>query len=454
MKTQIKGSILAAALLAVIGCGGGGAGGGAGVPAGNKVGFFVTSTSGPYSHVWVSVKQVSLVGPAGTVSLVKSTAGKSLDLSSLNTSGKKLFAALGAGSVPSGNYSQIQISLANSVTTIPQGATQGTTGTFSGASGSTKTITFATSANGTRPIVANFDLSKWSVSGTQVSASASEDSGSDVGSGTQEPQDFEGTVGNLAGTPPTLTFDIANDGTTTHVATDANTVISNSDGSPNPVLSNASKVDVVGTLDPTTLILAATNIKIRVGNSQQPNRVTGIVSTNSANTLVLTVHECEGLLPNSSTVNVAVTSATTYLDGHGITLTVDQFFAAAVAGTKVEASGTYDQPSNTLTATALTIRLDGQDGGGGGGGGGNSQETQVQGPAVSVDVANNAFTMTINEYEGALLTKGTTLNVVTTGTTQFNGITLATLTAGTKLEVKGSYSGTTLTATEVNATGG
>jgi len=438
---------LAAAAAVAAGCGGGGSAGGTAAPATKRVGFFVSSTAGTFSHVWVNIKQAALIGPTAKATLFTSAAGKTIDLASLNQSGTKLFAALGVGSVPQANFSTVQITVDNSVTVIPQGATQGTKNTFAGATGSTKTISFSANSAGTTPIVANFDLSKWSASAGQVSASCGSGDGSQVGSNSETAQDFDGAVGNLAGTAPSLTFDLTGDGMTTHVITDANTVIANSDGSPNPVLANNSRVDVIGTVDPATLALLATTVTIRVGNTVQPNRVSGTIASTGTGTFILNIDDCHGMLPNATTVNVATTATTTFQDGNGITVTAAQFFTAAVVGTRVSAQGTFDQASNTFTATSLSIRQD--DHGGGGGGHGN-RGLEVDGPVVTVDAANNAFTMTIQHFEGALLTQGSTLTVVTTASTQLSGVTLATLQAGTVLEVKGAISGTTLTATEIS----
>ncbi len=454
MNTTIKASLLVAALAIAVGCGGGGASGGAGTPAGQHVGFFVTSNAGPFAHVWVNVKQVSLTSASGNVTLLKSSAGKPVDLSSLNKAGKQLFAALGVGNIPQRSYSQVQVTVDNNVSVFPTGATHGTAGSFVGATGALKTITFPTNSTGTQPIIAKFDLSKWSMAGSQVTASAQDDSGSQVDSTSQEPEDFEGSVSNLSGTAPTLAFDISGDGNTTHVTTDATTTIANSDGSPNPVLTNNSRVDIVGTLDSTTLILAASSIRIHVGNSHQPNRLVGTVASATSDALVINISGCEGILPSNSTANIATTSTTTYLDGHGLSLTQAQFFTAAAVGTRIDAQGTYDQSSNTLTATTLSIRKEGEGGdGGSGGGGGNDQEAQVQGGVASVDVANSAIVMTISEYEGVLLSKGASLNIATTSSTVFNGVTLATITSGMNLEVRGTYANNVLTATEVKLNG-
>ena len=439
------------ALLVAVGCGGGGAGGTGTSVAGPKVGLFVTASSGPYSHVWVNVKQVNLVGASGTVNVFKSAAGKSIDLASLNQGGKKLFAALGTGTVPSASFSKVQVVTSSSLTVIPTGASNGSQVTFAGAVGGTKTLTFAKTTMASQPIVANFDLSKWSVSGSEVSGSAQEDNGSDVGSGTQEPEDFGGSVSNIGGTAPDMTFDISEDGSTIHVATDATTVIANSDGSANPVLTNGEKVEIVGTVDPTSLILAATSIKIHVGNSEHANRARGTIASLGTDSFVLNVTGCEGMLPSSTTVNVSTTATTTYVDANGISITSAQFFATAAVGSGAEARGTFDQPSNTLTATTVSLRKS-EDGGGSGGNGGN-HEVQVKGPVASVDVANNLFTVTVGEYEGALLTKGSTITVSLSGSTHLNGLTLATLQTGTNVEAQGTLSGTTLTATEVNAGG-
>ena len=450
MNTKIKGCLLAVATAMVVGCGGGGAGGGASTPAGPKVGLYVTSSGGNYSHVWVSIKQVNVIGSGGTLAVFKNSTGKSIDLASLNQSGSKLFAALGVTSVPASSYSKVQVVLNNSVTVIPNGASQGTQGTFAGATGGSKTITFPTTFNGMRNLVANFNLANWSVSGTQVAATAQDDDGSQVSGGTQEPQDFQGPVANLSGTPPTLVFDISNDGTTTHVVTSATTVIANSDGSANPVLANNSVVDVIGTIDTTTNDLDATSIKIHVGSTHIGNDARGTVTTTSAstNSFVISVNGCDGILPNSSTVTVDVTSTTNFLDGSGLSITAAQFFTAAVAGTRIDAQGTYDSTSSTLTAMTVSINQDQ---------GSHTQETQVVGPVVAIDTTNNDFTMTVQKYEGSLLTQGSTITVALTSTTNLNGLTLAGLTAGTSLEVQGTYIGTTLTAKEINtasSTGG
>ena len=448
MNTFTKTSILAIALVAAIGCGGGGAGGSAVTPAAPKVGFYVTSAQGPYSHVWVNVKQANLVGPAGSIPLFKSSTGKAIDLASLSAGGQKLFAPLGVASVPSSKYNKVQIVVDSTATVINQGASQGSQASFTGSTGTTKTISFPSTFTGAGNLVAKFDLSKWTLAAGQVTATAQEDDGSQVGSTTQEPQDFGGSVANLSGTPPTLAFDITSDGTTIHVVTSASTVIANSDGTANPVLANNSRIHVVGTIDTTTNALDATSIKIEIGNTQSSNDVRGTVaSTNSAgNSLVLTVTNCDGALPTSTTLNVNLTTTTTYLDGNGLSVTEAQFFTAAATGTRIDAQGTYDQPSNTITATTVSIHQDGQ--------GDGQQRVQLQGPVASVDVANSAFTITASEFENVLLTKGSTVNVVTNSSTTFNGVTMATLATGATVDVRGTYSGTTLTATEVSASGG
>jgi hypothetical protein len=79
---------------------------------------------------------------------------------------------------------------------------------------------------------------------------------------------------------------------------------------------------------------------------------------------------------------------------------------------------------------------------------------QVQGPVATVDTVNGTFTLTVKEFEDVLLTQGSAVNVVTNSTTVFNGVTMATLAAGTAVDVRGTYSGTTLTATEVSASDG
>lgn len=450
MNIRVKGSLLAIAIAVAMGCGGGGGGTSGSVVAGPRVGFFVTSSStGAFSHVWVNVKQVNLVGPSGKVSLFQSTTGKPVDLASLNQAGQKVFAVLGVNPVPISTYSSVEVTVDKSVTVVPTGSATGSQDDLAGSTGTTKTISFSTTATGSKDVVANFDLSKWTVSGSQITGSAQDDNGSEVSGGTQEPQEFQGAVSNLSGASPTLAFDITEESATTHVVTDSTTVIANSDGSANPVIANGSVVDIHGTLDTTTKALKAATIMVMVGNHVSPNHADGTIASTGANSFVLNVNHCEGQIPSSATMNVTVTATTAFLDANGITITSAQFFTAAVAGTRVEAAGTYDLPSNTLAATSVSIHQDHQNGGGGGGGNNSDHEVQIKGPVTVVNAANGTLTMTVQEFEGAQLTQGSALNVVTTATTTFNGVTLATLATGTAIEVHGTYSGTTLTAVSV-----
>ncbi len=452
--------LLIAAALVAVGCGGGGGASSASA----HVRVFVTDNLGNYDHVWVSVKEVDLVGPAGTQVLFTDTAGKNLDLASLSAAGLAQFNFLGLKSVPPGSYTSIKFVLDQNLVLFPQGATTGLNRVFAGSDvNGTKSLSLNLEPGeqiiGDDNLVVDFDLSQWTDNGTQVTAVVSRYTGSGLEDGTRhDSDDYHGTISNLAGTSPDLTFDLSQgNGTPIHVAANSSTSIFNNDGVANPALANGQKVSVRGTFDVTAGSLLATSIKIKHSNEDSnDSEVHGSVVSVNGNSFVLSTHECDGFLPGSSTVTVTVDANTTFTSDGGVTMTQVDFLAALTVGTKVEAKGIYDSGSNTLAATRAKLEH-GEGGGGGGGGDGHGHEAQIKGTTSNPNSVAGTFDVTITSWEGASLTMGQVINVTTNGSTMFKGTGGTTLTSvqfyaalatSAHVEVEGSLNGSALTATK------
>jgi hypothetical protein len=451
--------LLIAAALVAVGCGGGGGASAASA----HVRVFVTDNLGNYDHVWVSVKEVDLVGPAGTQVLFTDTAGKSLDLASLSAAGLAQFNFLGLKSVPPGSYTSIKFVLDQNLVLFPQGATTGLNRVFAGSDvNGTKTLSLnlepGEQITGDDNLVVDFDLSQWTDNGTQVTAVVSRYTGSGLDDGTRhDSDDYHGTISNLAGTAPDLTFDLSQgNGTPIHVTANASTAIFNNDGTANPVLANGERVTVRGTFDVTAGSLLATSIKIKHSNEDgNDSEVHGTVVSVNGNSFVLSTHECDGFLPGSTTVTVTIDANTTLTSEGGITLTLTDFLAALTVGTHVEAKGAYDAGTNTLAATRA--KLEHGDGEGGGGGDGHGHEVQIQGTTSNPNSVAGTFDVTITSWEGASLTMGQVINVTTNGNTLYKGpggtnLTFvqfyAALATSAHVEVEGTLNGSALTATK------
>jgi len=210
-----------------------------------------------------------------------------------------------------------------------------------------------------------------------------------------------------------------------NVVTSASTVISNSDGSTNPVLTNGELVDVAGTFDTTNNVLDATTITIHVGAlPPPPAMVFGLVTAESLanNTITLTVNGCGGFQPDSTSLTVNVTPNTTYVDLSGVTDTEAQFFGNLVLGTtNIQVQGT--QSGSAMTANSIRIVppmiIGGGGGGGGNSGGGGPMTVSVGGPVSNVDASADTFSLTVAQWTGGWETPNMVLSVVTTPTTTY-----------------------------------
>ena len=378
---RLKNFSMLALACALVGCGGGGGGtGGSSAPTA-RVGVFITDDLGSYDHVWVTVKAIDLIGPAGKKTVYSDPVGKAVDLASLNTAGASTFAFLGLGAIPEGRYTSIEVTLDDNLVLFPAGATVGQDRTFAGSVNGQKLLTVhvddaGEDIHGDDNLVIDFDLSQWNDNGAEVTAVAAV-RGTE---GLDDParhhgEDYKGTVSQLSTSGFTL---LPRKGAAPiAVTTDANTVVFGDLAN----LANGQRVEVRGTFSIATRTLVATSVKIETGE-QNENEARGTVASIGSGTFDLTVGETDGFLPSSTAVHVTYNANTRFRGGHGTDLTQTQFEAALAAGAQIEVEGTYEDASNTLAARKLKLEAEGGDDNGGddGGHGGNGGGGDDDGP--------------------------------------------------------------------------
>ena len=456
--------LAAAVLVAAIGCGGGGGGGGGGA-AGQSASIFVTDNLiVGYDHVWTTIKKVELNKVGGGTSVVYNDAlGTTLDLRSLRDSSGRRFKFLAREDNLSGQYEGITVTLDDDVVLYPTGATPGQPRLFQGAVAGSKVLsaTFPAQAfgPGNDDLSIDFDLAQWNDSGTEVTDAvivAVLDDNSVDDPGRCDDDDYKGTISNLQGTAPDLTFTLTRNSMSFKVQCDVNTQIHRSEGSGNPVLANGQRVEVRGKFSATTNILDADKIKIENSSSSDDDEAQGTVSNldGVAGSLKLDVYDADHFIPVSNPINVTSTDTTKYRARSGVIVTRAEFFALLVDGTHVEVEGDYDAGTNTLTAKKMKL----EDGEGEGGGGGDEDGAEVKGATGSVDSGAFTFTVVATNFSGINVPPGTVISVVTNGSTKYrelsggDEITQAeffaalTGTPGQKAEVEGHWNGTVLTA--------
>jgi len=288
-----------------------------------------------------------------------------------------MFAFLHKAGVPAQTFTSVKVRLARTTTMISTGQTKGVQRQFikdlNDPRNTTVTAITTTLKNPlvvsspNQKLVVDMNIKSWAID-SKGTIRPSMQQGSEAGSddpGQQESEDFGGVISGLTGTDPAFSFTLGN----LTVATDVNTKIFNSDGSPNPALANDENVEVKGVV--VNGVLTASEIKIEVGDGHGDNnegaKAQGIASSldATAGTLTLTIQEAEGFVPGGTTVPV-VTSATTQYVLSGASATEADFFAAlavAPVDTQIEVEGSFD--GTNLNATFIKAEIENSGVGGG-----------------------------------------------------------------------------------------
>lgn len=444
------------ALLAIVGCGGGGGGGS--VPGGAQVTAYATdSFTDDFDHVWVKLYKVDLVGDTQRFTVFEDAAGRDVDLKSLRDATGQKYSFLDAAAVSAGTYKQVDVSLDKTATLFAKGSTTGTTrqfdDRFNDPSDPTKSRLVMNAPGlvvaGKVNVIVDFDLATWLIQPNgRINAFLKRGLGSGLDDKDRHvDDDFGGRVSGLAGTSPNFTFTLVRgNGRNFTVKTDSNTRIFNENGAANPQLANTQHVEVSGSL--VAGVFLATAIRIEGsggGSSEDPHKIKGATSSlDEANgQFDIRVDFARGFTPTTTTYRVKTSATSRFLSDTGATLTKSEFFTLLTAAKKAEVEGTAN---NDGTFNAVKVKVEDEN---------DQSEAELKGPITAMGA--DGFTMTVQSWENVSLSGGESITVNFTGSTQFrlgrNFVSKATFLAaigqGSKVEVKGSLRGSTLTAVRV-----
>ncbi len=360
------------------GCGGGG--GGSSLTRGVSTNIFVTDTfRDDYSQVWVTLYSIDLQasGSSTLTNVYTNSAGQQVNLADLAAKAT----LLNTISVPAGTYTSAKVTFGTTFTVTPKGSTTAKTVTVDPSigtqSGGQVAITIPTVANLTPAqlgnVVIDFNLAAFQLIGNKLFPSVAQCSDSNF-AGKSKEGDIEGTASAVTATGFTITRGSRNWTVVTNAST---TTVSQSTGA-TATLANGNIVEVQGTVEPTTSVVTATIITINDipegmpgsgsgghdddhgghagGGTPELSRaqVVGIVTAVDAasGNITLTVAEAHHFKVSASTVIVATSSATKFKKpGAAATLT------DVVVGGAVQANGSYNSTTNTVTATSVFVGI-------------------------------------------------------------------------------------------------
>lgn len=365
----ILGCLFLTFFLVLSGCGGSGGGAGGGGSASARVGvFFTDNLSAGYDHVWVTAYKVELSNGASSVTVLDNPAGEAIDLRALGTPAGGQFLFLGPGSVPTGSYTKVEITLGRTVNLFTTGATTATVASFPPAmnSGANSKLELPlapplTITGSGQNLVIDFDLPNWTLAGGVVTPALLRHNGTGLDDlNRHEDEDYKGTLSGLSGSAPNQTFTMTRLGAQIQVICTSATTIFAHNGAAGAALANGQIVEVRGVFDVLAQAIRAHSVKIEDGEDGGAGdpKVEGFASevNAGAGTFKLTTALVRGFVPTQNKVNVATNPTTIYLNNAGTAITKTAFFEAiGMAGAKAEAEGHYVSASNTLTAHKVKL---------------------------------------------------------------------------------------------------
>lgn len=412
-----------ACFLSVVGCGGGGATspiGGGGVTSSQVQLYATDDISTTYDHIWVTIKKIVLNSAAGPVTVYDNPTGQQLDLTQLHDSSGSIFAFLGNGSVPAGNYTSADITLASTLSVVAKNGTDTVTKTFKNLDASGNKVTNVTFAGGKNiadrdKLVFDFNLLRWAEDSSGIEAAVDDHPKTGLDDDSRHfSLEFRGTVSEITGTAPDQTFKLSPEhGLPFTVSTSANTALNFSNGAENPALASGQKVLVHGIYSSSSNSFEADNIRIKVqGDQAEKPRTSGRIEshTTGSTSFTLFVKEAHGFVPAKTVINVVSTATTQWFGFVGKSLTFDEFVARLDQAEVAMMEGTYDPETNTFTATRL--KLDGN----------RSQEAnnfEGIGAASSADSTAGTFSLSRFSHDGGNVDSSRSLTVTTTSNTVF-----------------------------------
>ena len=353
------------------GCGGGG-GGSSAAPAVRSASMAVYVTDGfreDFSQVFITLFKVELSDGTQFRTVFEDTTGKVINASALaNVS--QLLARI---SVPEGNYTQARITMGDHITLVSTAGGAGTTAPIDDSVGvhsnGQVALTIATTTQvtpgGASKLIVDFDLPGFELAGGKVRPHVRGGDDSQF-QRSEKKAELKGQVANL--TPQGFDLRLTG-GQTTSVRISASTSIFSSKAGTAATPTNGQTVEVKGSVDAATLIVTADNVKVEdAGTDDHGGQTTGsgvqaegaVTSVNAdKKSFTVTLKEVDGFQPTGGVVTVVTTTATVFErhgQGHGHDDGGSASPSAITVGAQVEAFGTFDSATQTLTAKRVEVR--------------------------------------------------------------------------------------------------
>jgi hypothetical protein len=363
LKRRLSSAAALLALVAFAGCGGGGRGGTSNPPAGSgTLGVYVTDAfNDDFSQVWVTLYKIEL-GNNGTgfQTVFEDSAGKLINVAALRNTAELLAHV----SVPAAGFNQARVTIGDQVTLVPTAGGAGSTvpvddsvGTHANGKVSIDFTANTTISPGQLgKLIVDFDLANFQLVSGKVRPHLRRGDDNQFNLGAKHAE-VEGNVSNLvAGSG----FDLQlRGGQMVHVIINGDTVIWNHHAGTVATLANGQKVQVKGSVDATTLTVTATSVRVEDrrgggGDDEAGPEAEGTITSIDAATksFVIRLEEAEHITPGGSVT--IKTDATTVFDKRHFDGAVS--FSDLATGQRVEATGTFDAATRTLTAKRVEIR--------------------------------------------------------------------------------------------------
>lgn len=444
---------VSAALLPVLaGCGGAGTPGTTtggttgttrasdGMPDGNRkaegqvgrVGVFVTASGlSNYDHLWVTVRKVTLIDVTETAQTVYDDPdGFTVDLKDL-AQAKKL-ALLTCAAAPSGkSYLRVRLTFDKSINAFETGAQVAKILPLADSIARdeqdnpmlTMTLNHPRDlGNGKESLVADFDLTKFTVNEGRALLAVKEGSGDWANDlGRQEAGAFAGAVSDVASTDQGMTFTltVAPNRTLT-VQTSPGTIYYNDNGAPSPSVVTGKQVTVRGMLAGDTKRVLATEVVVgSEAKDAKPDTTRAMavgrvlsVDANSG-TVALAPVSVSRLSPTVGAITVLVAPDALLRSSGGVKIESTDFYAAAgKSGALVRFEGAFEPVTGTLKANRAKLE-DAKFN--------PSHEAVVHGNPVAVNEKSKALSIEgAAEWQGIALKDGAKpLPITTTGATTY-----------------------------------
>ncbi len=355
--------------VSLAGCGGGGATTSSSTPTRSaSLGVYVTDGfREDFSQVFITLFKVEVSDGTQFRTVFEQASGKVINASAL----ANVSQLLSRISVPEGNYTQARITLGDHITLVSAAGGASTTAPIDDSvgvhTGSQVALTINTTtqvtAGGASKIVVDFDLPGFELVSGRVRPHVRGADDTQFQHSEKEAE-LKGTVSSRTAQG----FDLMLiGGQTTAVLTTASTSIFSSKTGAAATLANGQTIEVKGSVDSATLIVTADRIQVEEAGSEdhsgQQTRMGAqaegtVVSINAdAKSFLLTLKGAGGFQPTGGTVTIVTTSTTAFeRHGHGHDDPGSAGFGAVTAGAKVEAFGSFDSATQTLTAQRVEVR--------------------------------------------------------------------------------------------------